>query len=253
MKPATKAEANAALAFRGPPWPQPSWPGICADLHGTKASIDEMAAPAIVNLPKRSSRPRGRAKACWAIWGGKSFWRISTAINRARAFEKLGVVWPQEPLGHDDLEGHRTLLATSGIQFAQGKQEWHARSIQRILDAGPLDVRGLAPLRIKEIVACRKPAQLCTLYRRQANAHNFSAAIVGAASQALGWSGTAFRLLAPQPVYGPAQNEDKSIWRRTGVVNHPERPGLMISADQTLVGSKIWTAKVAPKIKQSKI
>ncbi|MEI6098518.1 MAG: mandelate racemase/muconate lactonizing enzyme family protein [Alphaproteobacteria bacterium] len=239
-----------------------------ASLHGTKASIDEMAEDIArhtstglqgakvgfgkagnahlgfdrardIEFAEKVIAAMGPGKSLMIDLGVKNFWDISTAINRARAFESLGVAWLEEPLGHDDPEGYRALRAACGIRIAYGEREWNARGVQRILETGTVDVVGLDPGRVEGITGFRKAAELCALHRRQANAHNFSTAIVGAASQALSWASPACRVLELQPVYGPAQNEivDRPIWHRDGFVNLPEGPGLGIEVDEALVRS----------------
>ena len=65
----------------------------------------------------------GPGKSLMVDLGVKNFWDIATAIDRARAFEALGVAWLEEPLGHDDPEGYRALRAASGIRIAYGERE----------------------------------------------------------------------------------------------------------------------------------
>ena len=147
------------------------------------------------------------------------------------------MAWLEEPLGHDDPEGYRALRAATGIRIAYGEREWNARGVQRILETGTVDVVGLDPGRVEGITGFRKASELCALYRRQANAHNFSTAIVGAASLALSLSSPACRVLELQPVYGPAQNEivDRPIWHTDGFVNEPQGTGLGITLDEERV------------------
>lgn len=171
--------------------------------------------------------------------GVKNFWDVPTAIRRARAFEERGIAWLEEPLGHDDPEGYAALRAASGIRIAYGEREWSARDVQRIVSSGTVDVIGLDPGRVGGITGFRKAAEICALSRRQANAHNFSTAIVGAASQALSFACPACYLLELQPVYGPAQQDlvDRPIWHSGGDVHLPEGPGLGIRINEDLVQS----------------
>lgn len=241
-----------------------------ASLHGTKTSIEEMAAEIAahtatglhgakvgfgkagnarlgferardIEFTEKVIAAMGPGKSLMIDLGVKNFWDIPTAIDRARAFEALGVAWLEEPLGHDDPEGYRALRAATGIRIAYGEREWNARGVMRILDTGTVDVVGLDPGRVEGITGFRKAAELCALTRRQANAHNFSTAIVGAASQALSWSSPACRLLELQPVYGEAQKDlvDKPIWHDAGDVRLPEGPGLGIEVDEGLVRSML--------------
>ena len=239
-----------------------------ASLHGTKESIDQMAEEiashtatglhgAKVGFGKagdahlgfdetrdlqfvdKVQSAMGPGKDLMIDLGVKNYWDVSTAIRRARAFEDRGVAWLEEPLGYDDPEGYAALRAASGIRIAYGEREWNARGVERIVRTGTVDVVGLDPGRVEGITGFRKAAEICAFNRRQANAHNFSTAIVGAASQALSFACEACHLLEFQPVYGPAQADlvDRPIWHENGFVNLPDGPGLGIEVDEALVES----------------
>lgn len=171
--------------------------------------------------------------------GVKNFWDVPTAIQRARAFEAFDVHWLEEPLGHDDPEGYRALRAGTSLRIAYGEREWSFRGVERIVETGTVDVVGLDPGRIEGITGFRKAAEICALHRRQANAHNFSTAIVSAASQALSFASPACRELELQPVYGPAQKDlvDRPVWHTDGWVDRPQGVGLGIEVNEDLVRS----------------
>jgi L-alanine-DL-glutamate epimerase-like enolase superfamily enzyme len=171
--------------------------------------------------------------------GVKNFWDVPTAIQRARAFEEYHVHWLEEPLGHDDPEGYRALRAGTSLRIGYGEREWNHRGVQRIVETGTVDVVGLDPGRIEGITGFQKAAAICALHRRQANAHNFSTAIVSAASQALSFASVACRELELQPVYGPAQRDlvDRPVWHTDGWVNRPDGVGLGITVNEDLVAS----------------
>ncbi len=238
-----------------------------ASVHGTKSSICEMVDDFAGHLEcglkgikvgfgkrgdahlgfesardlefVRSMRDRLGDKLLMIDLGVNNFWDVPTAISRARAFEDCGVHWLEEPLGHDDPEGYRALRAGSGIRIAYGEREWNARGVQRIVETGTVDVVGLDPGRVEGITGFHRAAQICEMYRRQANAHNFSTAIVGAASAALSWANPSCKLLELQPVYGVAQRDlvDKPVWHEGGYVPMPTEPGLGIEVDENLVRS----------------
>ena len=98
---------------------------------------------------------------------------------------------------------------------------------------------GLDPGHIEGITGFRKSAEVYELSRRHATAHNFSTAIVGAASQALSFACAACRLLELQPVYDPAQTDltDKPIWHDNGCMHFPEGPGLGLEIQEGVVRS----------------
>ncbi|MCJ8323397.1 MAG: mandelate racemase/muconate lactonizing enzyme family protein [Rhizobiales bacterium] len=241
-----------------------------ASLHGTKKHIEEMAEEISahtatglhgakvgfgkfgdanlgfdhardVEFVEQVMDAMGADKSLMIDLGVNNFWDIPTAITRAKAFEDMGVAWLEEPLGNDDPEGYKALRDQTGIRIAYGEREWNARGIKRIVDTGTVDVVGLDPGRIEGITGFQKAAEICGLSRRQANAHNFSTAIVGAASQALSFANPACYLLELQPVYGPAQKDlvDKPIWHENGYVNMPTGPGLGIEINEDMVKSAI--------------
>jgi L-alanine-DL-glutamate epimerase-like enolase superfamily enzyme len=239
-----------------------------ASLHGTKPNIEDMAEEisahtatglhgAKVGFGKRGEANLGFdhnrdiefvRQVCEAMGPGKSlmidlgvknFWDVPTAISRAKAFEEMGVAWLEEPLGHDDPQGYAALRAASGIRIAYGEREWSARDVKKIVDTGTVDVVGLDPGRVGGVTGFSAAAEVCALSRRQANAHNFSTAIIGAASLALSWASPACYLLELQPVYGPAQKDwvDKPLWHENGYVPMPTGSGLGIEINEDFVAS----------------
>ena len=192
-----------------------------------------------ISFVRRVTEAMGADKSLMIDLGVKNLWDIPTAIDRARAFEEMGVAWLEEPLGHDDPEGYAALRAASGIRIAYGEREWNSRGVKRIVDTGTVDVVGLDPGRVGGITGFLRSSAICMQSRRQANAHNFSTAIVGAASQALSWASPACRVLELQPVYGPAQKDlaDRPVWHEDGYVPMPDGPGLGITINEDFVQS----------------
>ena len=239
-----------------------------ASIHGTKASIEAMAEDiqgylagglqgVKIGFGKRGDANLGfdhdrdvafvrtvraaigPSKRLMINLGVKNFWDVATAIKRARAFEDYDVHWLEEPLGHDDPDGYRALRAGTSLKIGYGEREWNFKGVQRIVETGTVDVIGLDPGRIEGITGFWKAAEICAAYRRQANAHNFSTAIVSAASQALSWASPAARELELQPVYGPAQADlvDRPVWHEDGLVPQPQGTGLGIEINEDLVQS----------------
>jgi L-alanine-DL-glutamate epimerase-like enolase superfamily enzyme len=181
----------------------------------------------------------GPSKRIMIDLGIKNFWDVPTAIKRARAFEDFDVHWLEEPLGDRDPKGYAALRAGTSLRLAYGEKEWNFKGVQEIVESGTVDVIGLDPGRMEGITGFWKAAEICAAYRRQANAHNFSTAIVSAASQALSFASPACRELELQPVYGPAQRElvDRPVWHVDGFINPPEGPGLGVMINEDLVHS----------------
>lgn len=219
-------------------------------LHGAKVGFGKAGNANLgfdrdrdLEFVRRTMDAMGPGKSLMIDMGVKNFWDVPTAITRAKAFEEMGVAWLEEPLGADDPEGYAALRVATGIRIGYGERSSTARDVKRIVDTGTVDVVGLDPGRIEGITGFLKAAEICALSRRQANAHNFSTAIVGAASQALSWACSACYLLELQPVYGPAQKDlvDRPVWHTEGFVNMPEGPGLGIEINEDLVKSALLT------------
>ena len=238
-----------------------------ASIHGTKASIPEMAEDIAGHLAggmqgvKIGFGKRGDAhlgfdhardvefvrtvreaignKRLMIDLGIKNFWDVPTAIQRARAFEPYGVHWLEEPLGDRDPQGYKALRAGTSLRIGYGEKEWNHVGVQTVVETGTVDVVGLDPGRIEGITGFLKAAEVCHANRRQANAHNFSTAIVSAASQALSFACPACKELELQPVYGPAQADlvDRPVWHTNGWINQPQGPGLGIEINEDLVQS----------------
>ncbi len=64
------------------------------------------------------------------------------ALEKAAAFAELGVVWFEEPVSSDDLEGLRLVRdrAPAGLEVAAGEYGWDAWYFRRMLEAGAVDV-----------------------------------------------------------------------------------------------------------------
>jgi L-alanine-DL-glutamate epimerase-like enolase superfamily enzyme len=67
---------------------------------------------------------------------------VAEALGHAERFREQGIVWLEEPLPNDDLEGLRRLRRErpAGIEIAAGEYNWSLFDAQRLLRAGAVDV-----------------------------------------------------------------------------------------------------------------
>ncbi len=67
---------------------------------------------------------------------------VAEALEHAERFRELGVVWLEEPLPNDDLEGLRHLHRErpAGIEIAAGEYNWSLFDAERLLSADAVDV-----------------------------------------------------------------------------------------------------------------
>jgi len=164
-------------------------------------------------------------------------WDVTTAIERTRAFEQYDLAWIEEPLGAWDPEGYRNLRGKTTTRMAYGEREWNLDGYQRILDTGTVDVVGVDPGRAEGITGFKKVCERVEYYRRQANAHAWSSAIVTAASLAISFSTTACKVFEFKPLRNPMQHDlvTRPFEHDNGWAVPPKGPGLGIEVIEEVV------------------
>jgi L-alanine-DL-glutamate epimerase-like enolase superfamily enzyme len=161
----------------------------------------------------------------WAIK-----WDVMTAVKRTQAFDEYDITWIEEPLGAWDPEGYANLRAKTKTLIAYGEKEWTLEGFERVLATGTVDVVGVDPGRAEGITGFKKVADRVEAYRRQANAHAWSSAIVSAASLAISFSSSACKLFELKPLRNPMQHElvTHPFEHVEGWIYPPMGPGLGI-------------------------
>lgn len=165
-------------------------------------------------------------------------WDVATAVKRVQAFDHYSIDWIEEPLGAWDPEGYATLRAKTTTLIAYGEREWNLQGFERVLATGTCDVVGVDPGRAEGITGFKRVTDRVEFYRRQANAHAWSSAIVSAASLAVSFSSPACKLFEFKPLRNPMQHDLVSdpIVHVDGWVYPPtSAPGLGIDVDEKVV------------------
>ncbi len=165
-------------------------------------------------------------------------WDVATAVKRVQAFDEENIEWIEEPLGAWDPEGYRTLRDKTKCLIAYGEREWNVAGYESILATGTCDVFGIDPGRAEGITGFTKVVSRIESHKRQANAHAWSSAIVSAASLAVTFSSSAFKLFEFKPLPNPMQNDlvTEPISHKDGWVYPPlGKPGLGIEIIEEVV------------------
>lgn len=165
-------------------------------------------------------------------------WDVATAVKRVQAFDEYNINWIEEPLGAWDPEGYRTLRDKTKCLIAYGEREWNVDGFDQILATGTCDVFGIDPGRAEGITGFVKAVARIESYRRQANAHAWSSAIVSAASLAVSFSSLAFKLFEFKPLRNPMQHElvSEPFEQKDGWIYPPsDKPGLGIEINEDVV------------------
>jgi L-alanine-DL-glutamate epimerase-like enolase superfamily enzyme len=168
----------------------------------------------------------------WAIK-----WDVMTAVKRTQAFDEFDITWIEEPLGAWDPEGYANLRSKTKTLIAYGEKEWTLEGFERVLATGTVDVVGVDPGRAEGITGFKKVADRVEAYRRQANAHAWSSAIVSAASLAISFSSSACKLFELKPLRNPMQHElvTHPFEHVEGWMYPPTGPGLGIEVIDEVV------------------
>ena len=67
-------------------------------------------------------------------------WDTSTAVRRAQQFEDFGILWLEEPLDQDNLEGYAKLCSVSRIPIAAGEGDSGRFAWRDLLNRGGIDI-----------------------------------------------------------------------------------------------------------------
>ena len=95
------------------------------------------------------------------------------ALEKARAFSRLGVSWYEEPVSSDDLEGLRLVRerGPAGMAVAAGEYGYDIFHFRRLLEAGAVDVLQADVTRCAGITGLLKADALCKAHNVGLSAH----------------------------------------------------------------------------------
>jgi L-alanine-DL-glutamate epimerase-like enolase superfamily enzyme len=166
-------------------------------------------------------------------------WDVTDAVRRMRAMEDYDLTWVEEPLGAWDPEGYANLRAKTSTRIAYGEREWTLEGFEQVLATGTVDVVGVDPGRSEGITGFKKVTDRVEAYRRQANAHAWSAAMITAASLAISFSSPACKLFELKPLRNPMQHDLVTVPfdHVDGWIYPPSGPGLGIEVIEEVVES----------------
>jgi len=164
-------------------------------------------------------------------------WDVTDAVRRMRAMEDYDLTWVEEPLGAWDPEGYANLRAKTSTRIAYGEREWTVEGFEEVLATGTVDVVGVDPGRAEGITGFKKVTERVEAYRRQANAHAWSAAMITGASLAISFNSPACKLFEFKPLRNPMQHDlvTEPFDHVDGWVYPPTGPGLGIEVIDEVV------------------
>ncbi len=165
-------------------------------------------------------------------------WDTKTAKTRARQFEQFGILWLEEPLLQDNLDGYRELSQMSNIPIAAGEGEAGVHSFWDLLDRGGIDIAQIDLAR-NGFTISRKVADMAEFHGKRVVNHFYSTPVNLAAG--LHWlasrkSAFIFEYCVEET---PIRSRliQQSLEAADGFISVPEEPGLGIELNEEVMNA----------------
>jgi L-rhamnonate dehydratase len=164
-------------------------------------------------------------------------WDTKTAKIRARQFEQFGILWLEEPLQQDNLDGYRELSQTSNIPIAAGEGEAGIYAWWDLIMRGRIDIAQVDLAR-NGFTVSRKVADLAEMRGLRVVNHFYSSPINMLAG--LHWlcsrkSAFIFEYCIEETAIRNQMTRPE-VKANDGYITVPEEPGLGIELDEEAVG-----------------
>ena len=165
-------------------------------------------------------------------------WDVAEAVQAARAFERMGVYWLEEPLPTADVGGYAELRAKTALRIAGGEMIRQSHEARDLLLRGGVDVIQCDVALAGGITGARRLADLAVLSGRMWSPHTWTNGLGFLVNlhAALAWSTCPF---VEVPFDPPGWGPDRRDWLlpaplfagEDGTIRPPEGPGLGIPTD----------------------
>ena len=174
-------------------------------------------------------------------------WDVTTAVRRVQAFDEYDLHWIEEPLGAWDPEGYANLRSkTTDAHRLRREGVERRRASSGCSATGTVDVVGVDPGRAEGITGFKRAAERIEFYRRQANAHCWSSAIVHRREP-----GDELQLAGVQAHRGQAAAQPDAA--RAGARAVRARRRLVLSADRSRASASRCIDEVVDRYRSEKV
>lgn len=155
-------------------------------------------------------------------------WTPQRAVGLGRALERFDLYWLEEPVDHDDVEGHALVARELAVQVATGENSYLPQGFRALVEASAADILMPDLQRVGGITGWRQVAAIADAWRLPLASHLFPEISV----HVLAASPTA-ALLEYMPWAQPLLAEKMEIHQ--GLIEVPARPGLGLVFDDAQV------------------
>lgn len=173
----------------------------------------------------------------------RASWTSSHAVFMARQLEGLPLVWLEDPLPHEDLDGYRRIRSAVSTPLATGERAWTLYDYGRLIRSRGVDILLIDPGRVEGITAMKTIVVDAAAEGVRFVPHSWSSAINTAAAlhvYAASTNGVVFEI-KPNP--SPMQHElvEQPFDQHDGWITVPDGPGLGIAVDDDTVRGYAFT------------
>jgi L-alanine-DL-glutamate epimerase-like enolase superfamily enzyme len=165
-------------------------------------------------------------------------WDAAQAIKMARRFEEYDLLWLEEPLPPDDLDGYARLSDAVAMRIAAGEQETTLRGFVDLAERGHVSVLQPDLARAGGLTLCMQIAQYAVDHNVLCVPHAFSTGILVAASLHFTAAMPHGRLteftVSASPLARDLLTEPFRL-ESDGTVRVPQLPGLGVTLDEDVL------------------
>ena len=168
------------------------------------------------------------------------------ALKVGRELERYDVLFFEEPLPIDDVDGHRFLVERQGVRIATGENIYTRYGFEPFVKGGAVHVVQADASRTGGISEARKIFDFAAAFHLHAAPHTFSDALTVAASlHLMAYSPNAV-ILELDRTYNPLQTElvREPLIVRDGNVELPSKPGLGMEIDWDFVADHPYNGEL---------
>lgn len=168
------------------------------------------------------------------------------ALKVGRELERHDVLFFEEPLPIDDVDGHRFLAQRLGVRIATGENMYTRWGFEPFIKGGAVHVVQADASRTGGISEARKIFDFAAAFHLHAAPHTFSDALTVAASLHLVASSPNAIILELDRTYNPLQTElvREPLVVHDGNVELPRKPGLGVEIDWDFVADNPYRGEL---------
>jgi len=98
-------------------------------------------------------------------------WSVPQAIQAGRAFEPYNLVWMEEPINPDDIDGHRKIVEGTSVPIATGENLRSVAEFRHLIQAGGVHYPEPDPTNCGGVTAFMKVAHLAEAFNLPLTSH----------------------------------------------------------------------------------